>query len=70
MYNRMIVFSVQEEATIIGFTDDLAVLVAAKDLDDVEVYATQMVKATKTWLGIALITNCRKSIVKVEIGRL
>lgn len=39
--------SVPEEATILCFTDDLA---AVKHLEDVEVYATEMMRLVNTWL--------------------
>lgn len=74
----MFVLSLPEEATIVSFAGDLAVVVTAKHPEDAKVYATETVKAIKSWLettGLTLrkkkeavsITNRRKkSIVNAE----
>lgn len=61
-----------EEALIIGFPDDLAVVVGAKQFEDVELYANENITAMKVWLdrvqldlpeqniNIVSITNRRK----------
>ena len=81
MYNGVLALPVPEGTTIVGFADDLAVVVAAKHPEDVEVYATETVRAVKSWLEKAgltladakteavLITKRRKNnTVKVEVG--
>lgn len=54
-------FSVPEQATIIGFGDDLIVIVMAKHPEDVKVYATETVKPQLDFAdektGATLITN-------------
>lgn len=49
-------FPVTEEAPIIDFVVDLAVLVTAKHPEDVEVYATETVRVVMSWVERARLT--------------
>lgn len=73
--------SVAEENTIVGFVDDLNIVVSAQPLENVNVYSTEPVRAVKAELEkvrltlvnekieAVLITDRRKKIImKVEIG--
>lgn len=55
-YNGILVLPIQEEATVIGFADDLAVVVTAKYLENVEVYVTKTLRVVKLWLEKAGLT--------------
>lgn len=47
MYIDVLMLPVPEETTTVGFPDDLAVVVATKHTEDVEVCTTKMVRAVK-----------------------
>lgn len=49
MYNEVLVLPIAKEATIVGFTENLAVVVATMHPEDVDVYAAEAVRAVKTW---------------------
>lgn len=81
MYNRVLGCRVRKEATLISFIDDLAVVVVAKQLQNVELYGRETIHATKAWLQMlkqdrveykteaVLITNRRKdNAVKTWVG--
>ena len=81
MYNGVLVLPVPKEATIIGFADDLAVVVVAKQPEDVEMYANETISAIKAWLEMVqldlaeqkteavLITNRRKrNTINIRVG--
>lgn len=48
MYNGVLVLPVLKKATIIGSMDNLAVIVDAKQFEDIEVYANKTISVIKT----------------------
>lgn len=50
MYNDVLNVSVVCEVTIVGYADDIVVMVVAKHLVDVELYSSEAITATKKWL--------------------
>lgn len=82
LYNDVLNTTIPSEATIIGFADDIAVVVVAKHLDEVEMYARESIKQIKEWLDRAglelaehkteavLISSRKKlEVAKVKVGR-
>lgn len=60
-------FPVREEATINDFADDLAVLVRAKNIEDVQFYATETERSVKSLLERAglILTNEKTEVVLI-----
>lgn len=50
MHNGVLALPVLENTAIVGFADDLTVVVTAKPSEDVEVYTTETVQVVKSWL--------------------
>lgn len=66
MYNEMFIFPVPDEATIVGFADELAMLVEIRHPEDVEVYSSKSVGTVKIWLEKAELTlTVRKTVRKM-----
>lgn len=59
-YKYVLTLSVTEEARIVHF-DNLAVIVTAKHLDDVEIYSTEVMGRVKCWLETALAIEQKRS---------
>lgn len=58
---------VPEEDTIVCFVDDLAVIVAVKLPNEVEIYAMEMVRTAKAWLEkTGLILADKKTKVALQ----
>lgn len=51
MYDGVLVLSVPEESTIVGFADDLAVVIIAKQPEKMEFYAMETMRAVNFWLS-------------------
>lgn len=51
MYNDVLELDIPEEASIIGFADDIAIVVCARFLDEVEMYANDTIRIIKSWLA-------------------
>lgn len=62
MYNGMLLFPVADEATLVSFADDLAIVIVAKFPEEVEVYATESAMAVKSWLEKTGLTRGQFSL--------
>lgn len=50
MYNGIFDLQLPEEATVVGFADDIALLIRARFLDEVQLYANEAISTIKKWL--------------------
>lgn len=51
MYNGIFRLNIPEEAEVVGFADDVALLVTARDLDEVQIYAYESIRSIGYWLN-------------------
>ena len=81
MYDGVLRLKVPEEAKIIGFADDIAVVVQARNLEDVQLYTNETIRTIKLWLESAklklaehkteavLISSKRATeVLKIRVG--
>lgn len=79
MHNGVLALPIREEATSIVSADDQAAIVTSRYSEEVEVYATEIVRAVKSWLeriGLTLadakmeagLITTRKKMNTVEVG--
>ena len=82
MYDKVLMLDIPEEATIIGFADDIAVIVTGRYLDEIELIANEVAHTISEWMKNAglelaeqkteavLITSRRKrETIKIQVGR-
>lgn len=82
MYNDILNVRVPNGATVIGFADDIAIVVVAKSIEEIEVVANEAISALGVWLhsaGLqlaehkteAVLISSRKKVesVVVNVGR-
>ncbi|CAD7080109.1 unnamed protein product [Hermetia illucens] len=55
MYNDVL-NPLPEEATVVGYADDIALVVVAKHLEDAELYSSEAISAVKCWLESSGLT--------------
>lgn len=53
MYSDVRNFPVPKKATVVGYDDDIVLVVAAKHLDDVGLCSSEAISVVKLWLGSA-----------------
>lgn len=53
MYNDVLQVEVPERSKIVGFADDLAAVIVAKTIDEVQAIATEAVRRIRRWLQLA-----------------
>lgn len=82
MYNDILNVRVPNGATVIGFADDIAIVVVAKSIEEIEVVANEAISVIESWLhsvGLnlaehkteAVLISSRKKVesVTVNVGR-
>jgi Reverse transcriptase (RNA-dependent DNA polymerase)/Endonuclease-reverse transcriptase len=82
MYNGIFKLDLPREAKIIGFADDVALVIAAKELEEVELIGNEAIKLTKDWIESAglniaehkteiLLVSSRRKIeaLKLKVGK-
>lgn len=81
MYNDVLTLDIPEEATVIGFADDIAVTVTARYIEEIELIANEVIHTIGGWMKNAglelaehktemvLVTSRRKlENIKVRVG--
>lgn len=82
MYDGIFKLKVPEEVQIVGFADDVAIIVQAQILDDVQLYANEAVRTIKNWLesvnlklaehkteSVLISSKRAKEILEIKVGR-
>lgn len=81
MYDGIFRLKVPEEARVVGFADDVAIVVRARELEDVQLYANEAIRSINHWLKsvnldlavhkteAVLVSKKRKrEFLKIQVG--
>ena len=81
MYNKVLELNIPDEASIIGFADDIAIVIRARFLDEVEMYANDTIRIIKDWLqktgleladhkteAVLISSRRKKESVNIKVG--
>ena len=66
MYDRVLRLNLPEEAKIVGFADDIVIVVTAKYLDEIEMIANESIAMVKKWIesvGLALAEHKTEALL-------
>lgn len=82
MYDGLFKLKVPKEAKIVGFADDVAVIVQAGNIEEVQIYANETIRTIKMWLeslelqlaeqkteAVLISSKRSKEVLKLKIGR-
>ncbi|CAD7081162.1 unnamed protein product [Hermetia illucens] len=69
MYNDVLNLPLPEEATVVGYADDIALVVVAKHLEDAELYSSEAISAVKCWLESSGLTLAEEKTEAVLITK-